>query len=281
MYTPEDAIVIGGNFLHSLNVKTQLKVYEIEEATDVPLKFRFPYYKKINWYALEKSRHYLDEKKQLSKFEYESILELAQFLRLDLTKNDIATRPDGSISHTNRKLHQVPDIIGNPIALTEHVERLTKKAMEALSEKPKNIIRLVLNVSKPAPPPQIPHPDDYEYQNEDDEEEEDIEDIDDEDEEYQEDPNAIIEHNTMTPIFKNNDHTIKSEKKIRKRKKVNTVVDQSQYDSSSDDEDSMGTAKSKKTSLFTNRKRSLSNNSNSSQSSTAKQRILGMINKRY
>ncbi|KAG2195813.1 hypothetical protein INT47_010023 [Mucor saturninus] len=282
VYTPEDAIVIGGNFLHSLNTKTQLKVYDIEEATDVPMKFRFPYYKKINWYALEKSGILLDENNQLSKFEYESIVELARFLRQDLTKDSTTIRADGSISHSNRKLHQVPETIVNPIALTERVEKLAKKALEALSEKPKNIIRLVLNVTRPAEPPQIPHPDDYEYENEEYEEDEDIdEDIDEEDEEYQEDSNVIIEHNTLTSVFNNNDHVIKSEKKIRKKKKITAVTDQRQYDSSSDDEDRMGTTKSKKISLFTNRKRSLSNNSNSSQPSTAKQRILGVINKRY
>ncbi|KAL0076153.1 hypothetical protein J3Q64DRAFT_1642978 [Phycomyces blakesleeanus] len=51
VYTPEDAIVIGGNFLHGINITTQLKIYEIEDATNVPQKFRFPFYKRINWYA--------------------------------------------------------------------------------------------------------------------------------------------------------------------------------------------------------------------------------------
>lgn len=54
VYTPEDALVIGGNFLHGLNIGTQLEIFDIEEATNVPAKFRFPYFKKINWYAAEK-----------------------------------------------------------------------------------------------------------------------------------------------------------------------------------------------------------------------------------
>lgn len=281
VFTPEDSIVIGGNFLHTLNIKTQLKVYDIEEATDVPLKFRFPFYKKINWYALEKNGIWLDQNKKLSKYEYESIVALAQFLRQDLIKDNPTLRADGTISNSIRKSHQVPDSIIDPIALTEHVENLAKKALEASSVKPKNIIRLVLNVNKPSTPPQITHQDDYEYDEEEEDEEEMDDDTDEEDDEYQEDPNAPIERNKMIPVFSNNDQTIKSEKKVRKKKKVTAVVEHKQYDSSSDDEDSMGTAKSKKSSLFANRKRSLSNNSNSSQPSTAKQRILGMINKRY
>ncbi|KAI7866366.1 hypothetical protein BDF14DRAFT_1691873, partial [Spinellus fusiger] len=51
VYTPEDAIVIGGNFLHGMNISTQLRVHAIEEATHVPRKFRFPYFKRTHWYA--------------------------------------------------------------------------------------------------------------------------------------------------------------------------------------------------------------------------------------
>ncbi|KAI9313306.1 hypothetical protein BX666DRAFT_1864628 [Dichotomocladium elegans] len=51
VHTPEDALVIGGNFLHSMNIGTQIRVHDIEVATNVPQKFRFPYYKRINWYA--------------------------------------------------------------------------------------------------------------------------------------------------------------------------------------------------------------------------------------
>ena len=49
VYTPRDSLVFGGNFLHSYNIKTQLKIYEIEEKTGVPMKFRFPYYEQMMW----------------------------------------------------------------------------------------------------------------------------------------------------------------------------------------------------------------------------------------
>jgi Jumonji helical domain len=57
VYTPEDTIVIGGNFLHGINIGGQLKIYDIENRTQVPLKFRFPYFVRMQWYA---ARTYLN-----------------------------------------------------------------------------------------------------------------------------------------------------------------------------------------------------------------------------
>ncbi|GAA6007354.1 [Histone H3]-lysine-36 demethylase [Rhodotorula paludigena] len=55
VYTPADSLVIGGNFLHSLNIPTQLRVYQIELATKVPRKFRYPHFVKLLWLV---GRHY-------------------------------------------------------------------------------------------------------------------------------------------------------------------------------------------------------------------------------
>lgn len=51
VYTPSDSLVIGGNFLHSYNIATQLRVYQIELNTKVPKKFRFPYFVSLLWYV--------------------------------------------------------------------------------------------------------------------------------------------------------------------------------------------------------------------------------------
>ena len=40
VYTPEDSLVLGGNFIHSFAVEKQLQVAHIEEITHVPQKFR-------------------------------------------------------------------------------------------------------------------------------------------------------------------------------------------------------------------------------------------------
>lgn len=277
MFTPEDSVVIGGNFLHSFNVDTQLKVYKIEDETDVPLKFRFPYYKKMNWYAMINYDTYLadnDKRKALSRYELESMIVLARFLREEVLR---ASHNGTTLTQSARKSHQIPESLEDPIALTERVKKQAKKMVKAMDlelltelkkkaaeeTKGKNVIRLVLNVKNTPPPPVN---DEYVLEDEEEKEEEEdwkIEEEDDDDDEYEE---AV--HNTVTP-----------EKKVKK--KPSTTVKRKKRDDesdSSDDEDSMGTKKSKLTKpvSFANRKRSLSNNSNSQQ--TAKQRIWGVIN---
>jgi F-box/leucine-rich repeat protein 10/11 len=54
VYTPKDSIVFGGNFLHCLNIDTQLKVFEIENRTKVPQKFRYPFFTEMMWYVAER-----------------------------------------------------------------------------------------------------------------------------------------------------------------------------------------------------------------------------------
>ncbi|OAQ25550.1 Clavaminate synthase-like protein [Linnemannia elongata AG-77] len=51
VYTPSSSVVIGGNFVHSLNIPMQYRVAEIEGETNVPPKFRFPYFEKLNWFV--------------------------------------------------------------------------------------------------------------------------------------------------------------------------------------------------------------------------------------
>uniref|UniRef100_A0A3Q2VEY9 [histone H3]-dimethyl-L-lysine(36) demethylase n=1 Tax=Haplochromis burtoni TaxID=8153 RepID=A0A3Q2VEY9_HAPBU len=54
VYTPEDTLVFGGNFLHSFNIPMQLNIYTIEDRTRVPAKFRYPFYYEMCWYVLER-----------------------------------------------------------------------------------------------------------------------------------------------------------------------------------------------------------------------------------
>jgi F-box/leucine-rich repeat protein 10/11 len=314
VFTPEDAIVIGGNFLHTFNVTIQLKVHEIEEATDVPMKFRFPFYKKINWYALAKYGQWLKAKETTySNYELESVLLLARFLREEVVKSNLTLGADGMITSSAKKSHQIPESIHDPIALTKHVEDLAKKALiakidslkkkESPSEEPakqqRPIIRLTFKAKRPTTPPPLPREeeepahDDYDYEEDAEEDEEDEEDWkiaeeleEDDDDEYQEDPDAPVEYNTMMPVISDNNHQ-KKKPQSRKRKRAQVVIESKDTTDSSDDEDCMGTRKkstksSSSTRSSSGRKRSLSNNSNSSQPSSAKQRILGMINnKRY
>ncbi|KAL1961832.1 hypothetical protein VTN77DRAFT_1001 [Rasamsonia byssochlamydoides] len=51
VWTPENSLVIGGNFLTRMNYGMQIKVAKIEKDTKVPRKFRYPFFQKIQWYA--------------------------------------------------------------------------------------------------------------------------------------------------------------------------------------------------------------------------------------
>uniref|UniRef100_A0A8C6KS97 [histone H3]-dimethyl-L-lysine(36) demethylase n=1 Tax=Nothobranchius furzeri TaxID=105023 RepID=A0A8C6KS97_NOTFU len=54
VYTPQDTLVFGGNFLHSFNIPMQLCIYNIEDRTRVRTKFRYPFYYEMCWYVLER-----------------------------------------------------------------------------------------------------------------------------------------------------------------------------------------------------------------------------------
>ncbi|CAF0968870.1 unnamed protein product [Brachionus calyciflorus] len=51
VYTPNDSLVFGGNFLHSYSIQLQLKCYEMELRLKTPEKYRFPAFETLQWYA--------------------------------------------------------------------------------------------------------------------------------------------------------------------------------------------------------------------------------------
>jgi F-box/leucine-rich repeat protein 10/11 len=52
VWTPEDSLVIGGNYLTRCHFGMQIKVLEIEKNTKVAPKFRYPFFQKIMWLSL-------------------------------------------------------------------------------------------------------------------------------------------------------------------------------------------------------------------------------------
>lgn len=52
VYTPEDSLVFGGNFLHYSSVLKQLQVYVLEQRTHVQKTYRLPLFRQIHMYAL-------------------------------------------------------------------------------------------------------------------------------------------------------------------------------------------------------------------------------------
>ncbi|XP_055937481.1 histone lysine demethylase PHF8-like isoform X2 [Argiope bruennichi] len=49
--TPDDSLVFGGNFLHSLNIPVQLHIHEMEKRINTPEKYKFPTFETVHWFA--------------------------------------------------------------------------------------------------------------------------------------------------------------------------------------------------------------------------------------
>lgn len=51
VYTPEDSLVFGGNFLHRHSMDMQLKIYKLERKMKIGSLFRYPNYQKLMWFV--------------------------------------------------------------------------------------------------------------------------------------------------------------------------------------------------------------------------------------
>ncbi|KAI8850252.1 hypothetical protein BC829DRAFT_389608 [Chytridium lagenaria] len=133
VYTPKDSIVIGGNFLHGLDIGTQLDIFQIENKTGVPLKFRFPYYVKMQWFAAKTYFQLLRAgSRTLSKWELDGLNRLVTFLQEEL--NSIADES----STSDRKLARanIPKAVKDPQKLlTSLMQSLLKAQFSDTSSK--------------------------------------------------------------------------------------------------------------------------------------------------
>ncbi|XP_073453187.1 lysine-specific demethylase 2A isoform X2 [Aquarana catesbeiana] len=101
VYTPQDTLVFGGNFLHSFNIPTQLRIYSVEDRTRVPTKFRYPFYYEMCWYVLERYVYCMTKQSHLTKdFQRES-------LSMDLELNG-RRRPDTPSSSSSSSSSSSP-----------------------------------------------------------------------------------------------------------------------------------------------------------------------------
>ncbi|XP_051886163.1 lysine-specific demethylase 7B-like isoform X2 [Pristis pectinata] len=62
--TSKDCMAFGGNFLHNLNIGTQLRIYEMEKRLKTPELFKFPYFEAICWYVANSLRETLKEMRE-------------------------------------------------------------------------------------------------------------------------------------------------------------------------------------------------------------------------
>lgn len=57
VWTPEDSLVIGGNFLTRMHYSMQFRIAQTEKATGVARKFRYPHFQKLHWYVAIRYLH--------------------------------------------------------------------------------------------------------------------------------------------------------------------------------------------------------------------------------
>jgi len=101
VYTPEDSIVIGGNFLTSFNIPEQLKIIDIEIETKVEKKFKFPNFNKLMWltgvYLIKNKNNNNNNNDNDNDIDYEGKIELIKFLKnqmMRLESNDKKVRKE-------------------------------------------------------------------------------------------------------------------------------------------------------------------------------------------
>ncbi|KAL6046274.1 Lysine-specific demethylase 2A [Balamuthia mandrillaris] len=120
VYTPEDSLVFGGNFLHGYHIDMQLKVRGIEERTRTPEKFRFPFFETMLWYAAKHYRDRLTSSKKKPLVEHERTGLLALVAQLG---EWIASE---SLSRSKRAQHMemIPEDIKQPEKLLLELSHL-------------------------------------------------------------------------------------------------------------------------------------------------------------
>ncbi|KAI0028349.1 hypothetical protein K488DRAFT_80716 [Vararia minispora EC-137] len=130
VHTPVDALVFGGNFVHSYNAALQLRVREIEIATRVPKKFRFPLFTRLSWYVGEKFLRDLKAREEFSTRILESMQAVAAFLVSQA--RDIE---HGSEAARREAKEQIPsDRVRDPSALARELRWRVRHALHLDSD---------------------------------------------------------------------------------------------------------------------------------------------------
>jgi hypothetical protein len=142
VYTPQDSLVIGGNFLHSLNITGQLQANGIEERTRVDKRYRYPHYDEMLWYAVTHYRDVLqDAAFGLTDAESKGLRDLVVFLNDQLKLHGPASIPEGFESR-----------IGH---LAELMFALLQRAQVRAQQRPPVVTPETVLESRPSPPPPI------------------------------------------------------------------------------------------------------------------------------
>lgn len=113
VYTKEDSIIIGGNFLNLLSLESHLQTYKIEVATKVNDQFKFPNFVKFVWliafYLMNNTRTAPDD------FQRHCFQNLVQFLHEQWEYVNSPKREQREKTAVAKIKHAIPStIIGDP-----------------------------------------------------------------------------------------------------------------------------------------------------------------------
>ena len=133
VFTPEDSLVFGGNFLHSFAIEKQIRVAQIEEVTKVPHKFRFPFFTELQWFALDKYVYHLLGRTHLD-------LDEEHMARLLGSKQERLAYRESLSGH---RAHLTPqEMFGlKAIVMYIHALPVSKKNVPPLIPEPVNLVR--------------------------------------------------------------------------------------------------------------------------------------------
>lgn len=128
VYTPTDTLVFGGNFLHSYAIVKQLKSVQAEDATKVPMKFRYPFFTEMLWYVLAKyvfillgTSHLEGEPDRMEEAEKQEHIHLTHYELFGL--KEIVLYLYDLPQHKKN----VPELIKDPVALIKDVRTLVER----------------------------------------------------------------------------------------------------------------------------------------------------------
>lgn len=128
VYTPTDSLVFGGNFLHSFGIVKQLKIAQVEDATKVPQKFRYPFFTEMLWHVLAKYVYTLLGRSHLEG-EPDRIEEALEKSHVHLTHYELFGLKEVVLYlydlPQNKK--NVPELIKDPVALIKDVRTLVER----------------------------------------------------------------------------------------------------------------------------------------------------------
>lgn len=149
--TPEDSIVIGGNFIHVYELSSALEVFARELRSGVARKFQYPYFKKLMWYIaysmVQSTDNATGSLAGMSPFQVEGLVALYHFLRSEMesslhrkrVSNGLGSRAGSAacgshhLSHDSAKDNNVPvsddgsTFAGDIPACVGNIEELIEK----------------------------------------------------------------------------------------------------------------------------------------------------------